>query len=202
MCHGPRTYAASAIVLSFDFWMRRYNGDREVLNRTLEIDHKPYTAARYPVDQRRSADRAQRARFAAVDRAGARGAATAPVFHPLRTLLFPALALVGLYSVVTYSVAQRTNEFGIRMALGAQRAHVLWIVSRSIGLTVVSGLAAGLLVFVTLHGLLTHIAGNSGLSPFILVGVTALFILCAAFACRIPAMRATSIEPMQALRTE
>lgn len=113
-----------------------------------------------------------------------------------------ALALVGLYSVVSYSVAQRTNEFGIRMALGAQRAHVLWIVSRSIGLTVVSGLAAGLVVFVTLHRLLMHIAGNSGSNPFILVGVVALFIFCAALACTIPAMRATSIDPMQALRTE
>ena len=58
-----------------------------------------------------------------------------------------ALALVGLYSVVSYSVAQRTNEFGIRMALGAQRAHVLWIVARSIGITVASGLAVGLVIF-------------------------------------------------------
>jgi predicted permease len=113
-----------------------------------------------------------------------------------------ALALVGLYSVVSYSVAQRTNEFGIRMALGAQRAHVLWIVSRSIGLTVVSGLAAGLVVFVTLHSLLMHIAGNSDSNPFILVGIVTLFIFCAALACTIPAMRATSIDPMQALRKE
>jgi predicted permease len=113
-----------------------------------------------------------------------------------------ALALIGLYSVVSYSVAQRTNEFGIRMALGAQRTHVLWIVSRSIGVTVVSGLAAGLVVFVTLHSLLMHIAGNGGSNPFILVGVVALFIFCAVLASTIPAMRATSIDPMQALRTE
>jgi len=113
-----------------------------------------------------------------------------------------ALALVGLYSVVSYSVAQRTSEFGIRMALGAQRIHVLWIVSRSIGFTVVGGLAAGLVVFVTLHSLLIHVAGNSGSNPFILMGVVALFIFCAGLACTIPAMRAISIDPMQALRTE
>lgn len=113
-----------------------------------------------------------------------------------------ALALIGLYSVVSYSVAQRTNEFGIRMALGAQRTHVLWIVSRSIGLAVVSGLAAGLVVFVTLNSLIMHIAGNSGSNSFILTGIVALFILCSALACTIPAMRATSIDPMQALRTE
>jgi predicted permease len=113
-----------------------------------------------------------------------------------------ALALVGLYSVVSYSVAQRTSEFGIRMALGAQRSHVLAIVSRSIGITVASGLAAGLAVFLAMRSLLMHVAGNSDSNPLILMGVVALFALCAALACAVPAMRATSIDPMQALRTE
>ncbi len=113
-----------------------------------------------------------------------------------------ALALVGLYSVVSYSVAQRTNEFGIRMALGAQRAHVLWIVARNIAITVSSGLAAGLLIFLTLHKLLIHWTQNSYSSPLILAAVAALFIACAAAACIIPALRAASIDPMQALRYE
>lgn len=112
------------------------------------------------------------------------------------------LALVGLYSVVSYSVAQRTNEFGIRMALGAQRSHVLWIVARNIGITVCSGLAAGLIVSLTLHKLLIHWTQNSSSSPLILAAVAALFILCAALACTIPAMRAASIDPMQAVRYE
>jgi ABC-type antimicrobial peptide transport system permease subunit len=113
-----------------------------------------------------------------------------------------ALALVGLYSVVSYSVAQRTNEFGIRMALGAQRTHVLWIVARNIGITVAAGLAAGLLIFLTLHKLLIHWTQNSDSSPLILAAVAALFILAAALACTIPALRAASIDPMQALRYE
>jgi hypothetical protein len=113
-----------------------------------------------------------------------------------------ALALVGLYSVVSYSVVQRTNEFGIRMALGAQRTHILWIVCRNIGITVSSGLLAGLLVFLTLHRLLAHWTQNSYSSPLILAAVAALFLLCAASACIMPALRGASIDPMQAVRYE
>ncbi|HMG86599.1 MAG TPA: FtsX-like permease family protein [Terracidiphilus sp.] len=113
-----------------------------------------------------------------------------------------ALALVGLYSVVSYSVAQRTNELGIRMALGAQRADVLWIVYRNIGSTVFGGLLAGLLIFLTLHNMLIHWTQNSYSSPLILAAVAALFILCATSACIIPTLRAVSIDPMQAIRYE
>jgi ABC-type antimicrobial peptide transport system permease subunit len=88
------------------------------------------------------------------------------------------------------------------MALGAQRAHVLSIVCRNIGITVCSGLLAGLLIFLTLHKLLAHWTQNSYSSPLMLAAVAALFILCAALACTIPALRATSIDPMQALRYE
>jgi len=113
-----------------------------------------------------------------------------------------ALALVGLYSVVSYSVAHRTNEFGIRMALGAQRTHVLWIVCRNIGMTVSSGLLAGILIFLTLQRLLAHWTQNSYSSPLVLAAVAVLFILFAASASTIPALRATSIDPMQAVRYE
>jgi predicted permease len=113
-----------------------------------------------------------------------------------------ALALVGLYSAVSYSIAQRTNEFGIRMALGAQRTHVLWIVCRNVGITVSSGLLAGLLIFLTLHKILIHWTQNSYSSPLILGAVAVLFIVCAASACIIPALRTVSIDPMRAVRYE
>ena len=112
------------------------------------------------------------------------------------------LALVGLYSVVSYSTAQRTNEFGIRMALGAQRTHVLWLVFRNIGITVVSGLATGLITYIALHKLLIRWTHNSFSNPLVLFAVAALFIACAASASILPALRAASIDPMQALRTE
>ncbi|HTV07352.1 MAG TPA: ABC transporter permease, partial [Acidobacteriaceae bacterium] len=112
------------------------------------------------------------------------------------------LALVGLYSVVSYSVAQRTNEFGIRMALGAQRGHVLWIVVRSVGATVLSGLAAGLVLYLALHKLLVHWMQNSYSSPLVLGIAATLFLVCAAIACTVPALSAVNIDPMQALRVE
>src|SRR6201999_3019344 len=79
-----------------------------------------------------------------------------------------ALAAVGLYSVVSYSVAQRTNEFGIRMALGAQRGHVLKIVFASTVTSVGGGIAGGLLLAVALNKVLAHWSEGSVRDPVIL----------------------------------
>jgi len=113
-----------------------------------------------------------------------------------------ALAAVGLYSVVSYSVAQRTNEFGIRMALGAQRSHVLRIVFASTVVSVGSGIAAGLLLAVALNKVLGRWAEGSSRDPHILLGVTLVLGLVAALACAIPARRASAVDPMKALRYE
>jgi predicted permease len=113
-----------------------------------------------------------------------------------------ALAAVGLYSVVSYSVAQRTNEFGIRMALGAQRGHVLWIVFTSTVVSVGGGILAGLVLAVALNKVLGHWASGSARDPQILLGVTAVLGLVAALACAIPARRASVVDPMTALRVE
>jgi len=112
------------------------------------------------------------------------------------------LAAVGLYSVVSYSVAQRTNEFGIRMALGAQREHVLQIVFRSMLLSVGGGVAMGLILTLALNKVVAHWAEGSSRDPWTLVGATLVLSLAAAVACAIPARRASRVDPMVALRCE
>ena len=112
------------------------------------------------------------------------------------------LAAVGLYSVVSYSVAQRTNEFGIRMALGAQRGDVLQMVLMSTTFSVGSGLLVGVVLSLALSRVMDHWAqGNSIHSP-LLLGVTVLLVAVAAIACLVPAHRASTVDPMKALRYE
>jgi predicted permease len=113
-----------------------------------------------------------------------------------------ALAAVGLYSVVSYSVAQRTNEFGIRMALGAQRGDVLSIVFASTAISVIGGIVAGVALTFVLSKVLAQWAEGSSRDPQILLGVTALLAAVAALACAVPARRASKVDPMTALRYE
>ncbi len=112
------------------------------------------------------------------------------------------LAAVGLYSVVSYSVAQRTNEFGIRMALGAPRGHVLQIVFRSTIMSVGSGILAGIILTLTLNKVLAQWAQGSSRDPLILLVATILLSVVAALACAGPARRASGVDPMTALRYE
>ena len=116
------------------------------------------------------------------------------------SILALALAAVGLYSVVSYGVATRTNEFGIRMALGARAADVFRIVLTSTAVNVGTGLAAGLLLSIALDKLATKWVTESSRDPLILTGVTLLLIAAAALACLVPARRAAATDPMQALR--
>jgi predicted permease len=112
------------------------------------------------------------------------------------------LAAVGLYSVVSYSVAQRTNEFGIRIALGATSSDVLRIVFASTTLSVGSGLAAGVLLSLALNRLVSQWAEGSSIHATILFGVTLVMVSVAAMACLMPARRASAVDPMKALRYE
>jgi hypothetical protein len=111
-----------------------------------------------------------------------------------------ALAAVGLYSVVSYTVAQRTGEFGIRMALGAQRSHVLSIVCKSVAVSLGSGLSAGAILALLLNRILSHWAEVGVRDPHVLVLVTSLLTLVAILACAIPARRAANVDPVVALR--
>jgi putative ABC transport system permease protein len=113
-----------------------------------------------------------------------------------------ALAAAGLYSVVSYSVAQRTSEFGIRMALGAPRQHILQIVFTSMAASVGSGVVAGLALTFSLNRVLGQWAEGSARDPLVIVAVTLLLALVAVAACIGPARRASEVDPMTALRYE
>jgi putative ABC transport system permease protein len=112
------------------------------------------------------------------------------------------LAGVGLYSVVSYSVVQRTGEFGIRMALGAQRVDVLRIVLWSAVASVGIGLSVGLALSFGLGRVITRWVHNGVHDPLIALGISLLVILVAALACLVPALRALAVDPMTALRCE
>jgi ABC-type antimicrobial peptide transport system permease subunit len=134
----------------------------------------------------------------------ARGKLVAWLFGAFAGLAL-ALAAVGLYSVVSYTVVQRTNEFGIRMALGATRAHVLRIVFRSTAGSVGSGIAAGVVLCFALSRVMGHWAQESQTSsrdPLLLAAASFTLILVAVLACLVPARRAAETDPMTAIRYE
>ena len=118
-------------------------------------------------------------------------------------LLALLLACVGLYGVMSYGVARRTNEIGIRMALGAQGRSVLWLVLREALLLVVIGLAVGVLaslvVTKTATSLLYELKPND---PLTIVLATLLLTAVAVVAGYLPARRAARVDPMVALRDE
>jgi macrolide transport system ATP-binding/permease protein len=118
-------------------------------------------------------------------------------------LLALLLACVGLYGVTAYSVAQRTSEIGIRMALGANRGNVLGLVLRGALLQLGIGLAFGIaFALATARLMATQLYGVKSYDPVIL-GLAALVLAaCSMIAGFVPARRAASIDPMRALRTE
>jgi len=123
------------------------------------------------------------------------------------TSLFGMLALilasVGLYGVMSYFVARRTNEIGIRMALGATRSSVVAMVLRGVLIQIGLGLALGIPCALLAGHLMSNLLyGVLAYDPWALAGATAVLALCATFAGLIPARRAASTEPMLALRAE
>ena len=113
------------------------------------------------------------------------------------------LTAVGIYGVMAYSVAQRTQEIGIRMALGAQRFDVLRLIvgqgARLVVLAMVLGVAAALAATKLIASLLFGVAATD--LPT-LISVAFLLALIALAACWLPARRASGIDPITALRTE
>jgi predicted permease len=113
------------------------------------------------------------------------------------------LACIGLYGVLSYTVSQRTGEFGVRMALGAQRGNVLWLILReALGVTLLGaavGLGAALAATRVLESMLY---GLTARDPLTLVGAAIILLAVATLAALLPAWRASRTDPMTALRYE
>ncbi|HEY1808037.1 MAG TPA: ABC transporter permease [Acidobacteriaceae bacterium] len=113
------------------------------------------------------------------------------------------LAAIGLYGVTAYSVAQRTREIGIRMALGADRKGIVQMVLRSAFLQAAIGLAIGMPAAIFGSRFMASLLYNvRPWDPVILIGATVVLAIAAFLAAVIPAQRAASVEPMTALRVE
>ena len=120
---------------------------------------------------------------------------------------FAALALVlagvGIAGVVGYSVVQRTQEIGIRMALGAESKDVLHLVVGGSMAWALGGVVAGVLLsFVALRPLRSLLYGVGSADPFVLAGVSLVLMAVAATASYLPARRASRVDPVVALRSE
>jgi putative ABC transport system permease protein len=133
------------------------------------------------------------------------GAVARQRFSMLLLAIFAGLALVlaavGIYGLMSYSVAQQTREIGIRMALGAQRSDVLKMTIsqglKLVGIGVVIGLAAA---FVLTRVMATLLFGVSATDPITFISISFVLIAVAVVASYIPALRATRVDPMVALR--
>jgi len=113
------------------------------------------------------------------------------------------LAALGIYGVIAYSMSQRTNEIGIRMALGASASNITHMTLRQGIKLVLVGVTLGLIGALVLNRLLTSfLFGVSGRDPITLLTVTGVLVTIALLACYIPARHAAKIDPMEALRYE
>ena len=128
-----------------------------------------------------------------------------PRFNTTLLSIFAAVALVltvvGLYGVMSYSVAQRTNEIGIRIALGAQGRDVLMMIVKQGSKLILIGLAIGLLGAIAVTRLMESLLfGVTAKDPLTFAAVAMLLAIVALLACYVPAWRATKVDPMEALR--
>jgi putative ABC transport system permease protein len=112
------------------------------------------------------------------------------------------LAVIGIYAVMVFSVSQRTQEIAIRVALGAQRANIATLVLRSGAKLVLLGCSLGVLGSLAVSRVVSSfLFGVSATDPFAYAGAVLLMMLLALLASAFPAMRASSADPVEALRS-
>ena len=131
----------------------------------------------------------------------------APRFNTTLLSIFAGVALVltivGLYGVMSYSVAQRTNEIGIRIALGAQGRDVLLMIVKQGSKLILIGLAIGLIgAYASTRLMESLLFGVTAKDPITFAAVATVLAIVALLACYVPAWRATKVDPMEALRCE
>ena len=128
----------------------------------------------------------------------------------LGMLLFAAFAVLGLilsaigiYGVMAFAVSQRTHEFGVRIALGSQRARVINLVLREGVLLAAIGTLIGLAgAYLTGRALRSTLYGVDALDPWAFTAVALVLLMSALLACLVPALRASRVDPIEALRAE
>jgi putative ABC transport system permease protein len=125
------------------------------------------------------------------------------VLVALFALLALALAIVGVYGITSYAVARRTREIGLRVALGAERPHLLRsVMGEGLRPVLVGLFLGGVAAQIAVQPVRSVLFGVGPLDPLALIGVASLLLLTAMVACYVPARRATRVDPMVALRSE
>jgi ABC-type antimicrobial peptide transport system permease subunit len=129
-----------------------------------------------------------------------------PRLNMLLLAVFAALALalsaIGLYGVVAYSVAQRTQEIGVRIAIGAERLDVVRLILREAAVIAAAGVAVGILAALMLSNVMRSLLfGITPRDPVTFIACGAALLVVALVASAIPAVRATRVEPVSALRS-
>ena len=113
------------------------------------------------------------------------------------------LACIGLHGLTAYAVARRTSEIGLRIALGAQRSDVLWLILRQVVVVTTVGLAAGIpMAIAGGKAVASLLYGVKPIDPASLAIATVVMAVVAGFAAYVPARRAARLEPLKALRVE
>lgn len=121
----------------------------------------------------------------------------------LFAILAMLMSAIGIYGVIAYSVSQRSMEFGLRMALGAQRSSVLGLVLRQAAWLAAAGIVSGVVLAVALGYLLKSLVYDvSPADPATIFAAVAIVLIATAAACLVPARRATTVDPIIALRSE